>query len=78
MTYVGYKVPRYSPGSTPWGTLVARNGSRPALWVSGDPAAKRHPQDTSRQKARNATHPETCRKAVATSQLLALHSVKTL
>lgn len=49
MTYVGYKIPRYSPGSTPWGTLVARNGSQPALWVSGDPAAKCHPQDTSRQ-----------------------------
>lgn len=49
MNCVGYKVPRYSPGSTPWGTLVARNGSRPALWVSGDPAAKCHPQDTSRQ-----------------------------
>lgn len=49
MTYVGYKIPRYFPGSTSWGTLVARNGSRPALWVSGDPPARCHPQDTSKQ-----------------------------
>lgn len=27
MTYVGYKIPRYSLGSTPWGTLAASNGS---------------------------------------------------
>lgn len=40
MTYVGYKIPRYSLGSTPWGTLAASNGSQSAVWVRRDPAGE--------------------------------------